>query len=285
MKKVQIGFIGQGYVGGSYANNFERRKFDVVRYSLEPKYRVNKERIKDCDVVFVCVPTPTTPRGFDARIVEEGLSQVGRGKIAVIKSTLQPGITRRLQKKFRHITVLCSPEFLSVATAQRDTDHPFSSIVGMPERRPRHIAAAKLIHSLLPKADFSLTCSSEEAELIKYAHNFSGYTQIIAFNIIYDLGRRLGVDWKPIARAIAADPLIPNRYANPVHKKGRGAGGGCFIKDVASLARLYDRLYIKDKKGRAFLRALEDKNIDLLLSTNKDRDLLKGVYGATRLKK
>ncbi len=60
-----IGFVGQGYVGGSYATNFEKRGFSVIRYSLEPKYINNKEAISTCDIVFIAVPTPTTPKGFD----------------------------------------------------------------------------------------------------------------------------------------------------------------------------------------------------------------------------
>ncbi|OGG80375.1 hypothetical protein A3A39_04285 [Candidatus Kaiserbacteria bacterium RIFCSPLOWO2_01_FULL_54_13] len=273
-----MGFIGQGYVGGSYANNFEKRGFSVVRYSLEEPYRANKEKIRDCDIVFVCVPTPTTPRGFDASIVEKGLSLVGKGKIAIIKSTLQPGATRRLQKKFSGTLVLCSPEFLSVATAQLDTDSPFSNIVGIPSNSPKHRKAAKLVHSILPTAPFSLTCMSEEAELVKYAHNFSGYTQVIAFNIMYDLAQHFGCDWDAIEKAVHADPLVPNRYAHPVHKGGRGAGGACFIKDIASLAHLYASA-VKHPEGKAFLDALQKKNIALLLASKKDFDLLRGVYG------
>lgn len=285
MQKPRVGFVGQGYVGGSYANNFERRRFAVVRYSLEEKYRKNKDRIQECDIVFICVPTPTTPQGFDPHLVEEALSLVGAGKIVVIKSTLQPGTTRRLQAKFPHLTILCSPEFLSVASAQEDTDRPFSSIIGMPKGSSRHKRAAALVHAVLPKAPFTLTATSEEAELIKYAHNFNGYTQIVAFNIIYDLAKRLGADWKPIERAIAADPFIPNRYARPIHKRGRGAGGGCFIKDVASLGHLYAALLPKDREGGMFFRALQAKNVALLLSTKKDLGLLRGVYGSGRPKK
>jgi len=283
-KKMLIGFVGQGYVGGSYANNFEKRGLPVVRYSLEEPYRVNKDKIQDCDVVFVCVPTPTTSKGFDVSIVEEGLALVGRGKIAVVKSTLQPGTTKRLQKKFPHLVVLCSPEFLSVATAQLDADSPFSNIVGMPANDEKHRKAAKLVQSILPTAPFSDTCSSEEAELVKYAHNFSGYTQILAFNIIYDMAKHFGCDWESIEKAIHADPLVPNRYAHPVHKGGRGAGGACFIKDVASLARLYEST-VRHPKGVALLKALEDKNIALLLGSGKDHDLLQGVYGEKELKK
>ena len=283
-KRPLIGFVGQGYVGGSYANNFEKRGYSVVRYSLEPKYVHNKEAISACDIVFVCVPTPTTPKGFDSSIVEAGLKLVGKGKIAVIKSTMAPGMTRALQKKNANITVLCSPEFLSVTTAQEDADRPFSNIVGMPVDDARHRAAAKAVHVILPKAGFSHTCSSEEAELIKYAHNFNGYTQILAFNVIYDLSKHFGADWDMIEKALLADPLIPNRYSHPVHKSGRGAGGGCFIKDVASLSKLYANT-VKRPEGVKFLRAMEDKNIALLLESGKDLDLLSGVYGPAVLKR
>jgi UDPglucose 6-dehydrogenase len=284
IKKPLIGFVGQGYVGGSYANNFEKRGYSVVRYSLESKYVHNKEAISACDIVFVCVPTPTTPKGFDASIVEAGLKLVGKGKIAVIKSTLLPGTTTRLQKKFKNIIVLCSPEFLSVATAQEDADAPFSNIIGVPVADKKHRAAAEAVHQILPNAPFVHICTSEEAEIIKYAHNMSGYTQVLTFNVLYDLARHVGADWQPIYEAIMADPMIPNRYSNPVHKSGRGAGGGCFIKDFAAFAKLY-RQSVGKKEGIEFLRAAEKKNIMLLVGTGKDIDLLEGVYGKSAVAK
>ena len=61
-RKLLIGFIGQGFVGKNYADNFERRGFSVVRYALEDPYRANKKKIRECDVVFICLPTPTTAR-------------------------------------------------------------------------------------------------------------------------------------------------------------------------------------------------------------------------------
>ncbi|KKW19652.1 MAG: UDP-glucose/GDP-mannose dehydrogenase dimerization [Parcubacteria group bacterium GW2011_GWA2_51_10] len=282
--KPKIGFVGQGYVGGSYANNFEKRGFKIVRYSLERKWIGNKERIRECDIVFVCVPTPTTPKGFDVSIVEKGLSLVGKGKIAVIKSTMQPGTTKRLQKRFPTRIILCSPEFLSVTTAQEDADNPFSNIIGMPLKSVKHKSAAKLVHAVLPKAPFSLTCDSNEAELVKYAHNMSGYTQVLTFNLIYDMAQRLGSSWEPIRKATKADPMICNRYANPVHKSGRGAGGACFIKDMAAFARLYEKV-VGRPEGVAFLKAAQKNNIALLAETGKDLALLKEVYGGGVLKK
>jgi UDP-glucose 6-dehydrogenase len=279
-----IGFVGQGFVGSSYANNFEKRGFSVIRYSLEPQYVHNKEAISTCDIVFVAVPTPTTPKGFDYSIVESALKLIGKGKTAVIKSTLLPGTTRALQAKFKNIFVLCSPEFLSVATAQEDADNPFANTIGVPAKGAKHRAAAEAVHRILPDAPFSHICTSEEAEIIKYSHNISGYMQILTFNMLYDMALNLGAKWEPIQNAVYADPMISNRYSKPVHKSGRGAGGLCFIKDFAAFAKLY-RETVGKEEGVAFLKAAEKKNIMLLLGTNKDIDLLEGVYGKAHVEK
>lgn len=276
---MKIGFIGQGYIGKNYADDFERRGFSVVRYALEEPHINNKEKIKDCDIVFIAVPTPTTPDGFDSSVVAGAVSLVGDGNIAVIKSTVLPGTTKRLQLANPNITLLVSPEFLSEATAAKDAAHPPQNIVGIPVQDAAHKDAAKKLHSVLPEAPHALTCGSDEAELFKYAHNLNGYFQIILSNLLYDTAQNLGADWAPIQEAIEADPLISGRYANPVHKSGRGAGGHCFIKDFAAFRTLYEDL-VKDEKGAAVLRALERKNIDLLMSSSKDNDLLKGVYGS-----
>lgn len=283
MKK--IGFIGQGYIGKNYALDFEKRKYKVIRYALEPKYIKNKEKIALCDIVFVAVPTPTTPKGFDHSIVRAVLPLVGQGKIAVIKSTLPPGTTKLLQKEYPKITILHSPEFLSSATAQYEASRPFSNIIGIPINNKRWKIAATKVHKILPKAPFSLTCKSGESELIKYAHNISGFVQIIFFNLIYDLCQKSALDWSAVEKAVKADPLISNRYANPVHKNGRGAGGHCFIKDFAAFVDVYRKNIPKDTKGLAVLNAIEKKNIDLLVSTGKDLSLLSGVYGDDILKK
>lgn len=279
LKRPLIGFIGQGYIGKNYSDDFEKRGYAVTRYSLEPQHQKNKEKLKDCDIVFIAVPTPTTPKGFDDSIVRRSVGFVGKGKIAVIKSTIVPGTVRSIQKQYPDILVLNSPEFLSEATAARDASRPFSNIVGIPEKNALYEKAAAKVHSVLPKAPYALTCVSEEAELIKYAHNGSGYVQIIFFNMMYDLAKRLGVNWSSIEEAIAHDPFVCNRYARPVHKSGRGAGGHCFIKDFAALSKTYATALPEDAVGQKLMTATEEKNIELLKSTKKDLDLLSGVYG------
>src|SRR3989344_5672703 len=117
MNKVKIGFIGHGVVGKNCADDFEARGHVVIRYAKEKPYHKNKNAIKDCDIVFIAVPTPTTPDGFDDSIVREALSLVGKGKIAVIKSTIVPGTTRSIQKENPDVFVMHSPEFLTESTA------------------------------------------------------------------------------------------------------------------------------------------------------------------------
>ncbi len=275
----RIGFIGQGWIGKNYADDFERRGFSVVRYALEQPYVANKKKIKECDIVFIAVPTPTTLRGFDVGIVESVLSLIGRSKIAVLKSTMLPGTTERLQKEHPNIVLLYSPEFLSEASAAHDAAHPFSNIFGLPVSDAIHRVAANTVSEVLPKAPFVQVCTSTEAELIKYSHNLNGYVQILLANVLYDAAAALGADWEQVRGALDHDPYVANRYGKPVHKSGRGAGGGCFIKDFAAFRELYDTLCPGDARGKEVLAALERKNIELLKQSKKDLGLLRGVYG------
>ena len=278
MSKLKIGFIGQGFIGKNYADDFEDRGFNIVRFAKEEPYHQNKEKIKDCDIVFIAVPTSTTPKGYDSSIIEDVIPLTGRGKIVVLKSTILPGLTRIIQKKFADRIIIHSPEFLSEATARQDASFPFQNIVGIPNNSAKHKKSAELVLSVLPKAPYNSIVTSEEAEIIKYTHNCSGYTQILFFNIMYDLAIKLGADWSQIEKALHADPYIPNRYSSPVHKSGRGAGGHCFIKDFSALKRTYKKM-LRDGIGTKMLEAMECKNIDLLKKSKKDLDLLKGVYG------
>ena len=279
-----MGFVGQGYIGKNYADDLEARGYETVRYALEEPFRKNKDRIKECDIVFIAVPTPTVAGKFDPSIVSASIGLVGKGKIALLKSTIIPGTTAALQKANQDVIVLYSPEFLSEATASYDATHPFSNIVGIAEETDRHRAAAEAVHAVLPEAPFTLTCKSTEAEIIKYTHNASGYVQIMLFNMMYDIARKHGADWSAIHKASLADPMICNRYAQPIHKSGRGAGGHCFIKDFAAIRGIYQNT-VKDKEGVALMEALEEKNMQLLISSGKDVDLLAGVYGKDVLDK
>ena len=279
-----IGFIGQGWIGKHYADNFEERGYTVIRYSLEEPYIKNRDKISECDIVFIAVPTPTNPEGFNDSIVREAIKLVGEGKIAVIKSTILPGTTESIQKENPRIYVLHSPEFLREASAAYDTANPTRNIVGIPIDNEEYQKKAKLVMSILPKAPHNIICKACEAELIKYGSNCMLYLKVIYANILYDCARKLKCDWKKVKAGIATDPRIGESHLEPIHQSGRGAGGHCFIKDFAAFVQMYKKI-TSDELGSKVLGALENKNIDLLINSNKDLDLLTGVYGEEVIKK
>jgi UDPglucose 6-dehydrogenase len=283
-KKPLIGFIGQGFIGKNYANDFEKRGYEVIRYANEKEYIGNKDKIKNCDIVFIAVPTPSVPEGFDDSIVREVIKLVGKGKVAVIKSTIIPGTAESIQKENKDIFVMHSPEFLTEATASYDAEHPDRNIIGIPIDSKEFREKAELVLSVLPKAPYKKVCHAKEAELIKYGGNCWFYFKVIYINLLYDLAKKFNCDYDVIREAMSADPRIGSTHLNPVHQGGRGAGGHCFIKDFSAFRMIYEK-NIKDKLGLDVIKSLEKKNIALLLDSNKNLDLLEGVYGKKAIKK
>lgn len=275
-----IGVIGQGFVGKAVADDLERRGFTVVRYSKDEPHVANRDTIANADIVFVAVPTPTTPAGFDDSIVDEVLGLVGEGKIAVIKSTTLPGTTERLQKKHPRITVLHSPEFLREKRAAEDAARPTRNIVGIPEDTGEYRERAQAVHGVLPEAPYTETMLARESELVKYVANCFLYTKVVFANLAYETALALGADWDKVRAGVVADPRIGESHFT-VADGGRGAGGHCFIKDFAAFTRLYEEA-AHDPVGTALLKSFEAKNAKLLTESGKDLDLLKGVYGAPK---
>lgn len=275
---MKIGFIGQGWIGKNYADDFENRGFDVVRYALEEKYIRNIDNIPLCDIVFIAVPTPTTPDGFNAGAVREVLSLVGRGKTAVIKSTVLPGTTESLQSEFPDKYILHSPEFLVEKTAAYDAQHPLRNIIGTPHNTPEYVTRAEQVLSILPRAPYETIMSAKDAELVKYAGNSFLFMKVMYMNLLYDLVKNLDGDWARVREAFIHDPRIGASHTEPIHQAGRGAGGACFIKDFEAFRKLYDAV-VNDETGSTFIKTLAYKNIQLLVESNKDLETLEKVYG------
>jgi UDPglucose 6-dehydrogenase len=275
---MRIGFIGQGWIGKNYADDFENRGYDVVRYSLEPQYVGNKDAIAECDITFVAVPTPTKNGVFKIDYVRDALKSVGQGKIAVIKSTIVPGTTEMLQKEYPAIILMHSPEFLVEKTAAYDAAHPNRNIVGIPEDTPLYREKAEEVLKVLAPAPFSRIMHSSDAEFVKYAGNCYLFTKVMFMNLLYDLVESRGGDWDAIRDAFVHDPRIGESHTQPVHDGGRGAGGDCFIKDFEAFRTMYGQ-DVGDERGMRILEAEAHKNIELLARSGKSINLLEEVYG------
>ncbi len=273
---MKIGVIGQGFVGGAYSDALEKQGCELVRYSLEAQYKGNKEKIKDCDTVFIAVPTPTIEREFVTTVIEEAIVLTKPGAVVVVKSTVIPGTTRKLAKSFPDRIIMHAPEFLRERFAKQEVENPDRQIIGI--TNPTHAEYAHKVIHLLPKAKFELICTAEEAELIKYSHNVHGYVQIVLANLFYDYALKIGASWSPIQSAVMADPWMAGGFWNPMHQDGRGAAGSCFIKDYEAFRQSFMK-DVEDELGGEMLTSILRKNLELLTQTNKGLTQITGVYG------
>lgn len=280
MQRVHvIGVIGQGYVGKNYADALEDRGHQVIRYALEPEYVGNKHKIKDADLAIIAVPTPSVDGVFIDTHVRDALTICREGQIVVIKSTVQKGKTNELQRDHPHLVIIHSPEFLRESFAREDVERPTRSVFGIPVDSERHRQAAKFAEEIFPKHEGThvMHVSAVDAEFIKYTHNTMGMMMVVYTNVLYDLASAHGVNWDSVKDAILHNPWFPEKYLDPVHKHGRGAGGHCFIKDFAAMLESYQQ-HVGDKEGVELLQAIARKNAKLLIDSGKDLDILREVY-------
>jgi len=290
---LKIGFIGQGWIGKHYADDFEKRGFSVVRYALEEPYLQNKNAIQTCNIVFIAVPTPTTKAGFDDGAVRSSLQLIADNTIVVIKSTIAVGTTKQLQSEYPQLTIFHSPEFLREKTAAYDAAHPDRNLIGIPADTPTLRKQAEQVLDVLPDAPYQHIMDANDAELVKYAGNCFLYTKVLFMNMLYDLVDKNGGNWERVRDALIHDPRIGISHTEPVHNSGhdtsgvsgqRGAGGHCFIKDFETFRAMYAE-HVKDAAGDALLRSQSLYNQKLLETSQKDIDLLRSVFGEPVTKK
>ena len=154
MYHPKIGIIGVGWVGAQVKRYFEEFKgyksgVDLFAYDLDPKRVIGD--INQAEVIFVVVPTPRDPKtgACDISIVDNVCGKIQGSKVVVLKSTIPPGTTEAMQKKYPQHKFLFNPEFLSEKTAWQDMLRPDRQIVGFTKES---MEAAHLVLTLLPHA-------------------------------------------------------------------------------------------------------------------------------------
>ena len=231
----KIGIIGIGMVGGAlkrYFNKKGKRPFIYDKYlKLGSIEKVNK-----ADIIFICVPTPFKPRkGFDLSIVEDVCKRIKGEKIIIIKSTIIPGTTDNLQKKYPDHKFLFNPEFLTESTADQDMQNPDKQILGY-TNKSRIIA--KDILKILPRAPYEQIMRSKEAEMIKYFVNTWYCIKVVFANQIYDLCEKAGINYNKVKQGAVFDKRIIDSHFEIFHKGYRGYSGKCLPKDIKAFIQL-----------------------------------------------
>jgi UDPglucose 6-dehydrogenase len=262
---MRIAIIGYGMVGGALGRYFESHDVPIAIYD-PPKGYTDASVLAKTEIVIVAVPTPfhLDGRGFDDSFLRGAIETIpGSGKIVVLKSTILPGTTDRMQSLYPQHRILFNPEFLTEATADEDTHHPNRQIVGY---TPQSHGDAERIMNLLPSAPFKTIVPANAAEMTKYFGN-GFYALKVAFaNQLFDLCERLGIDYDLVRQCAAAEPWIGGQHLQVVHHDYRGFGGKCLPKDTRALIHLGEQNGVMP----SILAEAERYNNELLLSQGID---------------
>lgn len=274
----KIGIIGTGYVGlvsgACFADiGFEVTCLDVIPDKVE---KINKaippifenglknllekvvlkeerlhatlnreETIKNSDLIFICLPTPSDEDGsINLRYIKSEAAEIGKElakhsdyKVVVVKSTVVPGTTsgvvRELLEKHSGKTagkdfgLAMNPEFLMEGLAISNFSNPDRVVIGAIDDRSFELVN-KLYNSFSCPI---LKTTTSEAEMIKYAANSFLATKISFINEIGNICEKLGIDVGQVATGMGMDDRISPRFL----RAGVGFGGSCFPKDVKAL--------------------------------------------------
>jgi len=253
----KIGVIGVGFVGGAVKKYFESRGIKPLIYDKYKKFG-SREEINKADVIFICVPTPFVPKnGFDLSCVKSAVKILKSPKIVVIKSSVIPGTTENLQKKFPRHKIMFNPEFLKEVSAYEDFIHPDRQIIGATKKSRKF---AKKVLGLLPKAPFQKIMPVKEAETVKYMANSFLALKVIFANQFYDLCKKLKLNYEDVRIAVGEDKRIGHSHLDISHGGYRGFGGTCFPKDTNAIIQLAEKLRV----DFSLFKTMREINLKLL---------------------
>ena len=131
MSPYKIGIVGNGYVGAAIAHGFSSAstgRCEVKIYDILPEKSLNTldETINDSEFIFVSVPTPMNEDGsISLKYIDEAFKNINvvsksLEHVIILKSTVIPGTTEKLQKKFPRLNIVFSPEFLTEKSSRLD---------------------------------------------------------------------------------------------------------------------------------------------------------------------
>jgi UDPglucose 6-dehydrogenase len=235
-----VGIVGQGFVGQALNEGF-KPTFLIETYD---KYKPSTctsigQLCEKAKIIFVCVPTPMNKDGScNVNIVSEVVKEIDKhstGHIAVIKSTVPPGTTARLNRECENAQVVFNPEFLTEANFVDDFKNQTRIIIGGP--RPGSTAVKNLYRKAFPETPLIKT-GANTAEMVKYFINCFLATKVSFSNEIKQICDKIDVDYdKVIEYALYDNRLGKSHFSVPGPDGSVGFGGSCFPKDLNALVQ------------------------------------------------
>ncbi len=252
MKK--IGVIGRGFVGSAVEFGFSAQ---CGCNAIVKSYDINEARKKDSledtvnhsDFIFVSVPTPSNKLGIDLSFLKSALQDIQdvnerKDNIILIRSTIVPGTTKKLDNQFQNLNIVFNPEFLTERSAKFDFINQSRFIIGGESQYTERV-------SELYKWRFGGTVpiiqtNFETAELIKYMNNCFFATKVSFLNEMKLISDKIGADWATSIQGFVSDGRIGHSHIQVPGPDGKfGFGGNCFPKDVKAIMEFSNKLGIK----------------------------------------
>ena len=208
--------------------------------------------IKDADIIFVSVNTPTKTfgegagRAADLQYWESAARLIRKhaesDKIIVEKSTLPVKTALAMERVLSatnnevHFEVLSNPEFLAEGTAIRDLEKPDRVLIGSRQTESGISARDELIaiYACWVDSERIIPVNIWSSELSKLVANAFLAQRVSSINSISALCEKTDADVSEIARAVGMDSRIGSKFLNA----SIGFGGSCFKKDILNLVYL-----------------------------------------------
>jgi UDPglucose 6-dehydrogenase len=233
---MKIGIVGLGVVGKHVLADVGRAGIKAVGYDIAVNSDSVRDEINTCDAAFVCVGTPEGWDGScDLSAIDDVFSWL-HVRVAIIRSTIPPGTTDRLQSKYAGYVVFV-PEFIGegVNAPYNQMRQPPFVIVGG-DRASRHAAIQVL--SLLYNSECEMIgIDADAAELAKYSENYFLALKVTWANELFLICNKLGIDFDAMMNAVTHDYRIGRSHTH-VHADAPGWSGRCLPKDTAALLAL-----------------------------------------------
>ncbi len=241
--KLKVGIIGCGFVGESHSFAFSPT-CEILVYDIDPlKSTHSLDEVYSSDFIFVCVPTPMNKDGSqNTSYIDDVFKTCKNGPVYIIKSTILPGTTNRLQSKFSNLDIIFSPEFLTERTSKLDMITQSRIILGGDINLTKKV---EKLYKIRFKSRHFIHTDCNTAEFIKYMNNTFFATKVSIMNEFYQLSKKMNVNWKTALYGFAADQRIGDSHLDVPGPDGKlGFGGACFPKDMNALISLAKKFNI-----------------------------------------
>ena len=285
MSDIKIGVIGNGFVGSAVRFGFSPgtgcdAKVRVYDKDSSKSVDTLNDTVNKSDFIFLSVPTPSNKDGsMNLDIVKQALQDISDvnesiHNIVLLRSTVTPGTTRKLQEQFRNLRIVFNPEFLTERSAKYDFINQSRVIIGggdMHHQKDDVERVGDLFRWRFGESIPVIETTWETAELIKYMCNCFFATKISFMNEMYQIAEECNVDWETALDGFVRDGRIGHSHMNIPGPDGKfGFAGSCFPKDIQAIINFGESLGI----NMTTLNGVWEKNLEI--RPERDWENLKG---------